>query len=50
MRTYRIIMAEIANSDLLADILSQITKGPITFNKDSNNLSQYILNSNYMLS
>ena len=50
MVTYKTIMAEIANSDLLADILSQIIKGPITFTKDSNNLSQYILNSNYMLS
>ena len=48
--TYRQIMAEIANSDLLADILSQITGGNVTFVKDSNNLSQYILNSNYMLS
>ena len=48
--TYKTIMAEIADSDLLADILSQITKGPITFNKDSNNLSQCILNSTYMLS
>ena len=48
--TYRKIMAKIANSNLLADILSQITKSPITFSKDSNDLSKYILKSSYMLS
>ena len=48
--TYRKIMAKIANSDLLADILSQIIKRPIIFSKDSNDLSKYILKSSYMLS
>ena len=48
--TYKQIMAEIAKSNLLANILSQITKSTITFNKDSNDLDQHILNSNYMLS
>ncbi len=48
-KTYRKIMAEIANNDLLADILSQITKSKITCSKSSNDLDKYILNSNYML-
>ena len=49
-KTYREIMAEIATSDLLQDILRQIT-GDTTysFSKDED-LSQYILNSSYMLS
>ena len=50
MKMYRVIMAEIANSDLLSDILSQITGSNIQFTKSSNNLALDILNSNYMLS
>ena len=49
-KMYRVIMAEIANSDLLSDILSQITGSNIQFTKSSNNLALDILNSNYMLS
>ena len=49
-KTYREIMAEIANSDLLEDILRQITgNSSWTFTKNTD-ISQEILNSNYMLS
>ena len=47
---YREIMAEIADSDLLADILSEITGRTIQINKLSNDLSKDILKSEYMLS
>ena len=50
-KTYREIMAEIANSDLLGDILREIPgKGNLQVPKTSSNLPQDILNSNYMLS
>ena len=48
-KTYREIMAEIANTDLLGDILCQITSS-MTWQTPSNNLATDILNSNYMLS
>ena len=49
-KTYREIMAEIATSDLLQDILRQIT-GDTTYSfSKEEDLSQYILNSSYMLS
>ena len=49
-RTYREIMAEIAKSDLLEDILRQITgNDTLSFSKEAD-ISQYILNSSYMLS
>ena len=47
---YREIMAEIADSNLLADILSEVTGRTIRINKMSSDLSKDILNSEYMLS
>ncbi len=50
-QTYREITAEIAKSDLLTDIIRQITGNPNSqVTKASNNLDQYILQSSYMLS
>jgi hypothetical protein len=50
-KTYRDIMAEIAKSDLLADILRQITDKPgLTITKSSTDLDRDIVNSRYMLS
>jgi len=49
-KMYRVIMAEIANSDLLNNILSQITGTNVQYTKPSNGLALDILNSNYMLS
>ena len=49
-KTYREIMAEIANSNLLEDILRQITKDPTRSFAKNANISQEILNSSYMLS
>ena len=50
-RTYREIMAEIARSNLLADILKQITGKPtLTIRKSSTDLDKDIINSSYMLS
>ena len=49
--TYRQIMAEIASSDLLADIIRQITdNSKFTLTKASTDLNQAILQSSYMLS
>ena len=49
--TYREIMAEIASSDLMEDILRQITGNSAwQFTKMSYNLDTKILNSSYMLS
>jgi len=47
---YREIMAEIAESDLLADILNQITGMNGTITKLSNRLPELIRQSNYALS
>jgi len=47
---YREIMAEIADSDLFSDILSEITGEYIGVTKLSNDLAKDILNSEYMLS
>lgn len=48
---YREIMSEIAASDLLQDILRQITGNPaLVFKKDSVTLGRDILASSYMLS
>ncbi len=47
---YRTILMEIADSDLLSDILSQVTGTEINLEKDSNDLSGDILNSKYALS
>ena len=50
-KMYRIIMAEIADSDIFGDILRQITgDNTMQVTKFSSNLGQDILNSNYMLS
>ncbi len=46
---YKEIMAEIAESDVLSDLLTQITGVPGTFNKLSFNLPEQIRNSNYAL-
>ena len=44
-------MAEIASTDLLADIIRQITDNPkFTLTKASTDLNQAILQSSYMLS
>jgi DNA-directed RNA polymerase len=47
---YREVLAEIADSNLLQNILSEITGIDIELEKDSNDLSEYILNSEYALS
>jgi len=48
--TYREILAQIADSDLLSDILSEISDTYIPVTKMSDDLSKDILNSEYMLS
>ncbi len=48
--TYREILAEIANSDLLSDILSEIAGKYVPVTKHSTDLAKDILNSEYMLS
>ena len=50
MQFYREIMAEIADSNLLADILSEISGQAVTVEKLSTDLSADILKSEYMLS
>ena len=47
---YKEILAELADSHLLDDLLSQLHGMPGHFTKLSNNLSTYIRNSNYALS
>lgn len=47
---YREILADIADMDLLASILTEITGKPVTIQKDSANLSSDILASEYALS
>lgn len=47
---YRKILANIAEMDLLGDILSTITGNPVSFNKYSDDLSKDILQSEYALS
>jgi hypothetical protein len=49
-QTYREVLADIADSDLLSDILSEISGGHVEVVKLSTNLSKDILNSEYMLS
>jgi hypothetical protein len=49
-QTYREILAEIANSDLLSDILSEISGKYVPVTKHSTDLAKEILNSQYMLS
>lgn len=46
---YKEILAELADSDLLDDIVSQIYDIPCQFNKLSNNLADLIRDSNYAL-
>jgi len=48
--TYREILAEIADSSLLEDILSELKGTRVSVKKLSNDLSNDILNSEYMLS
>ena len=48
--TYREILAQIADNDLLSDILSEISGTYIPVTKMSDDLSKDILNSEYMLS
>jgi hypothetical protein len=49
-QTYREILAEIANSDLLSNILSEISGTYVPVTKLSIDLAKEILNSEYMLS
>jgi len=49
-QTYREILAQIADSDLLSDILSEISGNYVPVAKLSSDLSKDILNSEYMLS
>ena len=49
-QTYREILAEIANRDLLSDILSEIAGKYVPVTKHSTDLDKDILNSEYMLS
>ena len=46
---YKNILAGIADSDLISDILSQLYHRPVQFQKLNSNLSQYINQSNYAL-
>ena len=50
MQNYRIILADIARSNLLADILTEISGTKQTFMKLSNNLAELIMKSEYTLS
>ena len=47
---YKELLAELADSHILDDLLSQIYKQPVHFPKLSTDLSQYIRNSEYALS
>lgn len=47
---YRNILAEIADSDLLADILSQISGTKVLIDKTTINLSEFIRDSEYAVS
>lgn len=47
---YREIMAELADSEIIADILSAIYGEEVKYEKSSNSLGRYIRNSNYALS
>ena len=49
-KLYREIMAEVARSSLLQDILSELKGTPVKINKLSEDLDQKILKSSYMLS
>ena len=49
-QTYREVLADIADSDLLSDILSEISGNYVPVAKLSSDLSKDILNSEYMLS
>lgn len=44
------IFMQLADSDILQDIVSQIRGVPTVVNKVTNDLSKYIAKSNYMLS
>ena len=46
---YREVLADIADSELLSDLLSQLYGQPVTVTKKSQDLSKYILNSNYAI-
>ena len=46
---YKEIMAELAESDILQFIVSQITKKPVKYIKKSSNLATQIRNSNYAI-
>lgn len=47
---YKEILADLADSTIVADILSQLYMQEITYTKHSENLSTFIRNSNYALS
>jgi hypothetical protein len=44
---YRNILAEMAESELLSDLMSQLYETPVTIRKKSTNLPTFIRNSNY---
>lgn len=46
---YRNILAELAESEVLADIMEQVTGNPVSINKLSQDLPEYIRNSNYCI-
>ena len=46
---YRVILSKLAKSNLLNDIIGQLTKGKLTYPKEINNLPELILQSNYAL-
>jgi DNA-directed RNA polymerase len=49
-RNYSILLAWIADENVLENILRNISKSPVSIRKASNNLSEAILQSNYALS
>lgn len=47
---YRNILADLADSTIVSDILTQLYGQQVNYPKQSTNLSAYIMNSNYFLS
>lgn len=47
---YKEILAELADSEILSDIMSQLHQSPGKYEKLSSDLSKYIRQSNYSLS
>ena len=49
IQNYRCILSDIAKSDLLNDIIGQLTNNKLSYPKEHNNLSKLILKSKYAL-